>query len=134
MLYRKTRFLLKDKNLKVWKISDYRNFLLRRVCVKACFGGDYFAGQSFCKRRRVTDPAIRVTVRDRVTVDGKTVRPSARKVYIMLNKPVSVLSSSSDDRGRRCVVELVDIPGVRLFAVGRLDYDIIRSYFAYKRR
>lgn len=80
-------------------------------------------GRVFVNGRRVTDPAIRVTVRDRVTVDGKTVRPSARKVYIMLNKPVSVLSSSSDDRGRRCVVELVDIPGVRLFAVGRLDYD-----------
>lgn len=80
-------------------------------------------GRVFVNGKRVTDPAVKVTQKDRVTVDGKAVRPAKSKVYVMLNKPVSVLSSSSDDRGRKCVVELVDIPDARLFAVGRLDYD-----------
>ena len=73
--------------------------------------------------KTVTDPAVKVTQKDRVTVDGKAVKPARTKVYIMMNKPVSVLSSASDDRERTCVVDLVDIPDVRLFPVGRLDYD-----------
>ena len=80
-------------------------------------------GRVFVNGKRVTDPAVKVTAKDRVTVDGKAVRPVKSKVYVMLNKPVSVLSSSSDDRGRKCVTELVEIPEARLFAVGRLDYD-----------
>lgn len=72
---------------------------------------------------RVTDPAVKVTRKDRVTVDGRAVHPAKTRVYIMLNKPVSVLSSAADDRGRRCVTELVELPEVRLFPVGRLDYD-----------
>lgn len=43
--------------------------------------------------------------------------------YVMLNKPRGFLSSVSDDRGRRCVTELVSDAGVRLYPVGRLDMD-----------
>ncbi len=81
------------------------------------------SGRVWVNGKRVTDPAVKVTLKDKVTVDGKPVRPAKTKVYIMMNKPLSVLSSSSDDRGRRCVVDLVDLPEVRLFSVGRLDYD-----------
>ena len=40
----------------------------------------------------------------------------------MLNKPKNVISSASDDRGRKTVVDLIDCP-YRLYPLGRLDYD-----------
>jgi len=39
-----------------------------------------------------------------------------------LNKPKNVISSASDDKGRVCVVDLID-SDYRLFPIGRLDYD-----------
>ena len=80
-------------------------------------------GRVFVNGKRVTDPATKVTLKDRVTVDGKTVKPTRTKTYIILNKPAQVLSTASDDRGRTCVVDLVDAEGARLYPVGRLDYD-----------
>ena len=60
--------------------------------------------------------------RDRIDVDGWTVRPPARHSHIVLYKPIGVVSTASDPRGRRTVVDLV--PDVaRLYPVGRLDYE-----------
>lgn len=59
---------------------------------------------------------------DRVEVDGRAVLPPATLSYVALNKPIGVVSTASDTRGRRTVLDLV--PGdARLFPVGRLDYD-----------
>lgn len=63
------------------------------------------------------DPAA-----DRVEVDGRVVRPPADHTYVMLNKPIGVVSTASDPRGRRTVVDLVP-SDARLYPVGRLDYD-----------
>ncbi len=41
--------------------------------------------------------------------------------YIMINKPRGYLSSTSDDRGRKCVTDLLDGIDARLYPVGRLD-------------
>ena len=60
---------------------------------------------------------------DTVAVDGTLLSLADKKVYIMLNKPAGVLSTCRDDRGRRTVLELVGNVGLRLFPVGRLDYD-----------
>ena len=45
--------------------------------------------------------------KDRVTVDGELVRPVEEKLYIMVYKPRGYLTAMSDDRGRKCVSELV---------------------------
>lgn len=42
-------------------------------------------------------------------------------VYIALNKPLGVISSSSDPQGRKCAPDLIDKKYGRLFCVGRLD-------------
>ena len=61
--------------------------------------------------------------KDRVTVDGELVRPVEEKLYIMVYKPRGYLTAMSDDRGRKCVSELVEELGTRVYPVGRLDKD-----------
>lgn len=66
----------------------------------------------------------RVTVgKDEVKYRGRTVGCGEGHVYIMLNKPKGYLTSMSDDRGRRCVSELVSDVGVRVYPAGRLDLE-----------
>ncbi len=61
---------------------------------------------------------------DQICVDGRPIRRSAiRKLYIMLNKPARVLSTTSDEHDRTTIMELVDHPAkARLVPVGRLDF------------
>lgn len=60
---------------------------------------------------------------DLIEVDGTIVKPETKMVYVLLNKPVGYVTTVSDDKGRNTVMDLVaDIP-VRIYPVGRLDYD-----------
>ena len=59
--------------------------------------------------------------KDIVSLDGLTVVPTDRHIYVMLNKPPGVVTSC-DHRGEPVVTDLVDLPQ-RLFPVGRLDKD-----------
>ncbi len=61
------------------------------------------------------DPA-----RDRLTVDGERVQINPEKVYLMLNKPAGVVTTSKDPQGRPTVLDLVGVEH-RVFPVGRLD-------------
>ena len=60
---------------------------------------------------------------DRVTVNGKAVEPVSTSTYLMMNKPVGVLTSVGDDRGRQTVVDHLPAVRPRVFPVGRLDLD-----------
>jgi pseudouridine synthase len=60
---------------------------------------------------------------DRVTVDGRAVVPVTRHTYLMMNKPVGVLTSVGDDRNRPTVTDRLPATWPRLFPVGRLDVD-----------
>ena len=71
----------------------------------------------------VTEMGIKLKKNEKVTVDGQLVKPEKTKYYILLNKPSGVLSSVKDDRGRDCVVNLIEGIDARLYPVGRLDYD-----------
>ncbi len=72
----------------------------------------------------VTEMGVQVDEeKDHITFDGQTVQPEKKMVYILLNKPVGYVTTVSDDKGRNTVMDLVaDIP-VRIYPVGRLDYD-----------
>lgn len=73
--------------------------------------------------RPVTEMGVQVDpARDRVVVDGRPLA-AERLTYILLHKPVGVISSARDPKGRRTVLDLVPDAGVRLYPVGRLDYD-----------
>lgn len=58
---------------------------------------------------------------DKVLVSGKPVIMSDEKMYVMLHKPRGFVTTLSDEQGRKCVADLVQDAGVRLFPVGRLD-------------
>ena len=59
---------------------------------------------------------------DTVTYKGKRIRYAKKEyTYIMLNKPRGYLSSTADDRGRKCVTDLLTGVDARVYPVGRLD-------------
>ena len=65
------------------------------------------------------------TARDLLTVDGQRVYiPRVQeKMYIMLYKPRGYITTTSDERGRKTVMDLVSDVPVRVFPIGRLDKD-----------
>lgn len=60
---------------------------------------------------------------DNITIDNTPLLKNEQRTYIILNKPRGILSTMSDDKGRRTVAELTVNVGVRVYPVGRLDYD-----------
>ena len=60
---------------------------------------------------------------DRVTLDGQLITPEARKRYILYHKPAGEVTTVSDDKGRETVMDRFAGMDVRLYPVGRLDYD-----------
>ena len=73
--------------------------------------------------QHVFDLSTIVNEGDVVCVDGRIVKPFEKKIYLMLNKPVCYITACSDDRGRKCVVDLVPSAYGKVFPVGRLDYN-----------
>ncbi len=59
---------------------------------------------------------------DEIMVDGKYLDTKQDKVYYLLYKPEGVITSASDDHGRKTVVDIIN-SDKRIYPVGRLDYD-----------
>jgi 23S rRNA pseudouridine2604 synthase len=96
----------------------------------------YISNAGFCSRReadklveeaRVTindDLALsasRVMVGDIVAIDGEKLKSNQRPIYIALNKPVGV-TSTTDDSDKSNIIRFMNHPK-RIFPVGRLDKD-----------
>ena len=60
---------------------------------------------------------------DKVYINGKRIVNEKKLVYIMLNKPRGYVTTMNDELGRKCVAELVEGCGARVYPVGRLDRD-----------
>lgn len=80
------------------------------------------AGRVAVNGQQVTRLGTRVTPSDQVAVDGKLISRKPNYSYVLVNKPVGVVSTARDDRGRRTVVDLVKAP-LRIYPVGRLDLE-----------
>jgi len=59
--------------------------------------------------------------KDEVQIDGERVRVK-KNVYYLLNKPKGVVSTTSDEKNRRTVIELINTRE-KIYPVGRLDYN-----------
>jgi 23S rRNA pseudouridine2605 synthase len=82
------------------------------------------AGDVTVNGEKVTEPGYQLQAGDKVTYKGQPVKPLQRLVYVLLNKPKDVITTVSDEKGRRTVIDMLgDAVPERVFPVGRLDRD-----------
>ncbi len=97
----------------------------------------YVAHCGICSRRQAVDlikkgevtvngeekePFYQVQTGDEVRHKGKVIHPEERQVYILMNKPKNYITTTSDEKGRRTVMDLLeDKIEERIFPIGRLD-------------
>lgn len=96
------------------------------------------AQSGYCSRRKAEDfikkglvsvngniireMGYKVNNDDYIEVEGNSIINKESKVYYLLNKPRGVITSTSDDKNRKTVIDLIaDLR--RIYPVGRLDYD-----------
>jgi len=70
-----------------------------------------------------TNLAFDVSEKDEVLIDGKQVCTPKEFVYLMMHKPKGYLTTVTDDRNRKTVMELLPEEFKHLMPVGRLDYN-----------
>lgn len=73
--------------------------------------------------RTIAEMGVQVSEGQTVCVDGKPVRPESEKHYILYHKPAGEVTTVSDPEGRATVLDRFRDYPVRLYPVGRLDYD-----------
>jgi len=98
----------------------------------------YVAQSGICSRRKAVDlvkagqvkvngeiilePGYIVQPDDVVSYQGKDIKPDSKKIYILLNKPTDPITTLSDEKGRKTVMDIVGRTiKERIFPVGRLD-------------
>ncbi len=81
-------------------------------------------GQVMVNNRRVYELGVQVNPSvDKITVKGKQVKPQNQHVYVVFNKPKNILTSMSDPLDRPHLGLFFQKFPVRIFPVGRLDWD-----------
>ena len=70
----------------------------------------------------VTTLGTKVSKKDVIVVEGNVVDKDINYEYYLFYKPRGVVTSTSDDKGRKTVVSFIDTT-MRVYPIGRLDYD-----------
>lgn len=70
----------------------------------------------------IKELGTKVSYDDSIIIDGVLLKKEENKEYYLLNKPRGVISSVSDDKNRKTVVDLIETE-TRIYPIGRLDYD-----------
>ena len=70
----------------------------------------------------ITEMGYKTNFSDYIEVEGHPIEKVEDKVYYLLNKPRGIVTTASDDKGRKTVVDLIKTDK-RIYPVGRLDYD-----------
>ncbi|ABO49676.1 ribosomal large subunit pseudouridine synthase B [Desulforamulus reducens MI-1] len=82
------------------------------------------SGQVKVNGKTVTEMGLKVDpTKDKIEVKGKPLPPLEKKVYLLMNKPRGYVTTLSDERDRKTVVDLLKGVEQRVYPVGRLDYD-----------
>ncbi|GBG05037.1 rRNA pseudouridine synthase [Lactobacillus rodentium] len=80
------------------------------------------AGQVKVNGQTVTELGTKVDDKDTIEVDGVPIERESLHTYL-LYKPRGVISTTSDDKGRKTVTDFFEELPYRLYPIGRLDYD-----------
>lgn len=99
----------------------------------------YIAQSGICSRRKadeliangnvkvngavLKEPGYEVCEDDKVEVNGRLLEAKQKLEYVLVNKPLGMITTVSDDKDRLTVMEIVKDIDARLFPVGRLDYN-----------
>ena len=84
----------------------------------------FAAGRVTVNGKVITEMGVQVDgLADKVTVDGNLCRLEEEKHYLAYNKPMGEVTTVTDPEGRATVMDKVRDYPVRLYPVGRPDYD-----------
>ncbi len=108
-----------DNKERLQKVMAACGVASRRKCEEIIL-----AGRVKVNGATVTELGTKVSKKDDILVDGKSINKQ-QLVYYVLYKPTGYLTAVSDNLGRRTVMDLIDneTKKTRIFPVGRLDYD-----------
>lgn len=82
------------------------------------------AGKVTVNGKLVTELGVKVDPdKDAIKVNGKLIKGREKSVYYMLHKPRGVITTASDERGRKTVLDILPKIDERVYPVGRLDYN-----------
>lgn len=80
------------------------------------------AGKIWVNGNPVNEPGHHVQTKDRITYQGKVLKPETDLVYLLMNKPKDTITTSSDEKGRKTVMDIIGSKiEQRVYPVGRLD-------------
>jgi 23S rRNA pseudouridine2605 synthase len=105
--------------IRLQKILSQAGVASRRAAEKLMAEGRVSVnGKTVFELGTKADPAV-----DDIRVDGRRIKSAERPRYILLNKPRGYVTTRSDEKRRKTVIDLLE--GVReyVYPVGRLDYD-----------
>ncbi len=91
----------------------------RRACEDLITAGRVMVDEQVVRELGVRVDPNRVAIH----VDGLRVQLDESKVYLAINKPLGVVSTMDDERGRPALSDFVGQRKERLFHIGRLDID-----------
>lgn len=79
-------------------------------------------GKVFVNGERVLELGTKVGHSDVIEVNGEVLDKNRNYEYYLLYKPRGVVTTTSDDKGRKTVIDLIPT-NARIYPIGRLDYD-----------
>lgn len=105
------------EKIRLQKFFTDMGIMSRRASEKVIEAGNVKVNGQIAKLGDKVDPE-----NDTIVYNGKVIKPSSeKKRYIMLNKPLGYVTTTSDEKGRKTVLSLVKEAGERLYPIGRLD-------------
>ena len=79
------------------------------------------SGKVYVNGKKITELGTKVNTSDEIRIDNEILTYQEKEYYIF-NKPREVICTTSDDKGRKTVLDYFDTDK-RIYPVGRLDYD-----------
>lgn len=108
--------ILADKKIRLQKYLSEAGIASRRKAEEMIRSGLVKVNGHVAQIGDSVDPK-----KDNVAVRGKVVKKQNSLRYILLNKPRGYVTTTDDELGRKCVLELVKDVKERIYPVGRLD-------------